>query len=93
MSTKMSLYCHSILLKNEQKFAKIHKRARVRKLEKGLKIKGFQGPCANEEIIVTMLPKPLRRVRLPYPAPKKRDTRRRVSLFWNPWEMKKHRGK
>ena len=70
--TKMSLYCHAILLKNEQKFAKIRKRLRVRKSEKGLKIKGFQGFCANEEIIVTMLPKPRRRVRFPYPAPSSR---------------------
>lgn len=69
MSTKMSLYCHSILLKNEQKFAKIRKRLRVRKSEKGLKIKGFQGFCANEEIIVTMLPKPELRVRFPSSAP------------------------
>jgi hypothetical protein len=89
----MSLYCHSILLKNEQKFAKIHKRPRAGKSEKGLKIKGFQGFRGNGEIITTMFPKPLRRVRLPYPAPKKRDTRRRVSLFWNPWDIEKHRGK
>ena len=71
VSTKMSLYCHSILLKNEQKFAKIHKRPRAGKSEKGLKIKGFQGFRGNGEIITTMFPKPLRRVRLPYPAPKK----------------------
>ena len=68
--TKMSLYCHAILLKNEQKFAKIRKRLRVRKSEKGLKIKGFQGFCANEEIIVTMLPKLATRVRFPSSAPK-----------------------
>ena len=48
---------------------KIHKRPRVRKSEKGLKIKGFQGFCANEEIIVTMLPKPELRVRFPSSAP------------------------
>ena len=71
VSTKMSLYCHSILLKNEQKFAKIHKRPRAGKSERGLKIKGFQGFRGNGEIITTMFPKPLRRVRLPYPAPKK----------------------
>ena len=69
VSAKMSLYCHSILLKNEQKFAKIRKRPRVRKSEKGLKIKGFQGSCANEEIIVTMLPKPRRRVRVCHRPP------------------------
>lgn len=82
MSTKMSLYCHSILLKNEQKFAKIHKRPRAGKSEKGLKIKGFQGFRGNGEIITTMFPKPLRRVRLPYPAPKKGDTPCGVSPFF-----------
>ena len=82
VSTKMSLYCHSILLKNEQKFAKIHKRPRAGKSEKGLKIKGFQGFRGNGEIITTMFPKPLRRVRLPYPAPKKGDTPCGVSPFF-----------
>ena len=88
MSTKMSLYCHSILLKNEQKFAKIHKRPRAGKSEKGLKIKGFQGFRGNGEIITTMFPKPLRRVRLPYPAPKNKRRRRASLIFWNPWDIK-----
>lgn len=92
MSTKMSLYCHSILLKNEQKFAKIHKRPRAGKSEKGLKIKGFQGFRGNGEIITTMFPKPLRRVRLPYPAPKKKRRLSASLLFWNPWDIEKHRG-
>ena len=74
MSTKMSLYCHSILLKNRRKFAKIHKSLRIEKAEKLLKIKGFQAFCGDEGIIVTMLPKPRRRVRFPYPAPYKKST-------------------
>ena len=83
MSTKMSLYCHSILLKNEQKFAKIHKRPRAGKSEKGLKIKGFQGFRGNGEIITTMFPKLHRWVRLPSAAPKRNTTQQGGVSLWS----------
>ena len=42
--------------------------------------------------VLQRLPKPLRRVRLPYPAPKKKRRLSASLLFWNPWDIEKHRG-
>ena len=66
--TLLSLYS----FEKRAKICENSQKGESQKIRKGMKIKGFRGFYANEEIIATMLPKPRRRVRFPYPAPKQK---------------------